>query len=119
MTTTNMSTGMRPLAYKSGKFVIFYFGSKECPTPDEKITRLLGAQKQAKQWDKQSFIESLSPCGKEIVNMVLKEPDDLIDVIDNKKKSRRCVIDRLREGGWSWPKIYTGIREVKKAINGR
>ncbi len=60
------------------------------------------------------FIQDFVGLGRGVVDAVLQTPE----VFEGSSKAMRGqVVKLLREEGWSWPTIWTGIGEVKLVLN--
>lgn len=60
-------------------------------------------------------LNNMSNEAKSICSMVLDSPTDFID--NRPKLARGKVYRKLREVGWSWPKIWKGFKEIKLTLN--
>lgn len=60
-------------------------------------------------------LQQLSSEAQEICCLILNSPGDFID--SRPKIARGFVYKKLRQLGWSWPKIWNSFREIKTALN--
>jgi len=58
----------------------------------------------------------LSPEAKEICRMVMEEPSEYAQL--GKRAGRGRVKDELRAKGWTWDRIWDGLRQAKAFANG-
>lgn len=60
------------------------------------------------------FIQDFKGLGRGVIDAVLQAPE----VFEGSSKAMRGqVVELLREEGWSWPKIWAGVAEVKTVLN--
>jgi len=62
------------------------------------------------------LLQSMSTDAREIAELIIQRKRDLPTNIPP-YWIRRTIRDMLREQGWSWPRIWGGIRLLKKALN--
>lgn len=59
------------------------------------------------------FLDDLPEDCKNIAKIILAHVDEFPNAIDCPKKARSIVVNLLRAEGWSWAKIWEGIRKMK------
>lgn len=61
------------------------------------------------------LLDSLPTSCKQIADMVLTSKIDYVGM--PAKQARGLIVEQLREIGWSWPKIWKSMEQMKNAIN--
>jgi DNA-directed RNA polymerase specialized sigma subunit len=64
----------------------------------------------------EELLQYMSTDAKEIAELIIQKKQELPTDIPP-YWIRRTIRDMLRERGWSWPRIWEGIRALKKALN--
>jgi RNA polymerase sigma factor (sigma-70 family) len=96
--------------------VNFIRSEKKVPLPFSKVSATIPDTIVTFQPEIDEFYETLNPLCKELVSVILNHleeiPEDLIP-----RLARGKIFTILRKEGWSRPKIWNGIREMKLAVS--
>ena len=78
-------------------------------------TTTLGQENQERDYLFKEWIVSLPHDLQLICKIIFSAPSEIL--AESPKASRGRLIRKLRECGWSWVRIWDGVREMKRALN--
>jgi len=74
-----------------------------------------GQENQERKYLFKEWIQNLPRDLQLICKIIFETPNEIL--AGSPKASRSKLVKKLREQEWSWPRIWKGVRDMKKALN--